>query len=296
MRKTTKFLSVALAATMLFGCASSKDTSKTNNSGSTESASGEIKAKNKPSFEDANILQFNEIKKYTDSTLGLVAWFKITNKGKNPIYYFSPTFNFLDKDGNQLCDDSRFREFEVDSNKSACIQTYSSFDDNEMDKVKKIKTIEIKSYEYYTADKQYTVDLQNKTVEVIKREDYNNANFNEKNVLSFSTTPKTNDGIHVDYTIKNTGSNPIKELSYNVVYQDKDKNIIDEDSRFTDSLLNPNKSVSSTSYYTQDYFESDVKNYKTTSYEYTLTKKDENGFNHYVINLEQKTCKGSFDE
>lgn len=73
-----------------------------------------------------------------------------------------------------------------------------------------------------------------------------------------------------------------------MAYLDENGDFLESDGRYNGILLEPGKSVFSTSYFFSDDFNGLMK-FFGVYYEYTLSESDASGNNHYEINLQKQT-------
>lgn len=137
--------------------------------------------------------------------------------------------------------------------------------------------------------KQQLFEIQNGTSQNLTTQDNQ---FDTYDILSFklSNDDKTSyeEEIIQTYTVTNNSSFSLKEFSIDVVYYDSADNIICKDSRFSDVLLEPGKSIDIKSF-------SDVKGDKDkiayssiVSYDYTATDFIKDEYDSVDVNLQTK--------
>ena len=258
-------------------------------------------AESSPAFDDANILSIKEVDFADDDSLDVpqkVATYEVTNKGKEEIWYFDADFQFLDKDGNQLCEDGRFHQGRLKPGKHTLMYSFSS---DEVD-VKEIASAKVKSYSYKIGATVYSIDLQTNSIETYEEDQewYSNVDYKDADVLGFDITDKgvVDGDYETSVKVTNNGSNKIKEVSFDMEYYDKDDNPIDNDGRYSDSVLDSKKAVTIDSYCTK-YMNNDpkqVSSYAITTYDYKLVDKDSRGYNKYTVNLVTKTAYGEYED
>lgn len=252
-----------------------------------------------PEFTDADILAFKELEMVDDTSTGdpqKIVTYEITNTGNEEIWYLDAEIQFLDKNGNQLYEDGRYFQGKLEPGKHYNMYSFSYDVD-----VDKIQSAKVKSYSYKIGSLQTNVNLQTNSVEVYEedKEWYNNVDFDEVNVFGFDISDKgldDFDSYETDVTVTNNGLNSVEEVSFEMEYFDKDGNPIENDGRFSDSVLDPKKSVIISSY-CSDYKFTDPKqvaSYAIVEYQYKLRRKDSRGFNQYTLNLVNKTAYGEY--
>lgn len=302
-----KLISIFLSFLMILTSACSDTTSKTENVDdssskpsstfqTTESSNSDTHDSQKSSnsvetitFEDANILSFELTNRDDESYSEIISTFKVTNNSKNKIDYFSADFSYYDASGNQICDDGRFHDCQIDSEKSALMVSYSDLDDHEKSE---IDSIVVTSYNYIIGSTSYTVDTQLGTVKTREHTIDNDANFDIVNIIAFELEGKGLNSIgsyEVECHATNSGSNVVTYISFRMAYFDEDGNFLDSDGRFNDDVVNAGKFVTMKSYGSRNG--SDVKSFGIYSYSYKLAEDDENGYNSYDINLQTHEVK-----
>lgn len=277
------------------GCSSNEKSSdlKTKNKVEKSMDTKDIEENKDLSFEEANIFSNELINRDDDSFTEIIADFKIVNNGSENIDYFSGNFVYYDENGNQICKDGRYHDCQIKPGKAAYVTTYSSL--NGRDKAD-IANIELTSYQYTIGDKQYSVNLQTKEINQINLNyDLANIDFEKANILNFSINAiglNIINAYEVDVKINNDGQVPIKYCSYRMEYYNSDGDSLTSDGRYSDSVLNPGNYSQSQSF-CDEKFSSQVSSAEVYSYEYDLVDVDENGFNHYEVNLQTKTAIGN---
>ena len=244
------------------------------------------------SYEEANILQFDLLKRDDESYDEIIAIFKVNNNSDKNIPYVSLDFNFTDANGNEICTDGRFHDCQVQAGKSFLIKSYSSLSGR--DKAE-IASINITSYKYSDGNNWYEVNLQTQSVDQWKKYDESNVEFEKVNILEFTLTDKGNNNIgsrEVEVQIKNNGTIPVKYVSYRMAYFDENMNYLENDGRYSDSLINVGNYAISHSYGTSLDESRAINNFGIYQYFYKLTEVDENGFNQYEVNLQSGTATG----
>ena len=250
-----------------------------------------------PEFEKADILKIEVLKAGVDeetSEDSFTATYKVTNTSSETLWTFDMQFIFLDKDGNQLCDDGRFYEGKLEPGKYTYMDAYSYDVD-----VNEIESVEVKSYSYKYGFNRYDIDLQNKTLN-FEQEDkiwYSNVDFDKADILGLEIKDKgldEYDTYNTEITVTNNGSDNLKEVSVDIEYYDKDGNPIYKDSRYSDSLLKPGKSVRLDTYcYDSGFIKAkDVSSFAIVGYQYYLSEKDSNGYDRYTLNFVTQTAYG----
>lgn len=257
----------------------------------------ESSAHETPEFAKTDILSFEQLELVTDPDMdnSKRATYKVTNTGDDIIWSISAEFQFLDKDGNEIYHDGRSFRGKLEPGKWCYLDSYSyDVDPDEID------SINVKSYDYMIDQIEYAVDLQTKTAEVEKYDDwYSNVDFDEANILDITLGEGEGDSegnVSADITVKNGGSQNIKDISIDIPYYNKNKDVLYVDGRSSDSLLKPGKSVRVESYVSPDYYygSEKVDSFGVTEYEYTLQEKDDKGYNYYTVNLVTNTAYGEY--
>lgn len=150
----------------------------------------------------------------------------------------------------------------------------------------------IVKYSYDMNGKRYTVDLVNKLGTSADIEDVSNVSFEEKNILMFDAAEllsyRTVNGT-------NNSSQTLKTLSAKIMVFDADGIITDvEDMEYFglgEGTIEPNETYSfSVSDIVAD---EDGGHIEVASYSYDLSVADNNGYNHFEVNLITGECIGS---
>lgn len=282
------------------GCSSKMDTTQEENVAETDNnsfvvatveSSATVEEK-ELSFEEANIFSFEMIKRDDESYDEIIAIFKVNNNSDKNIPYVSLDFNFTDANGNEICTDGRFHDCQVQAGKSFLIKSYSNLSGR--DKAE-IASINITSYKYSDENNWYEVNLQTQSVDQWKKDDESNVEFEKANILEFTLTDKGNNNIgsrEVEVQIKNNGTIPVKYVSYRMAYFDENMNYLENDGRYSDSLINVGNFVLSKSYGKSISEIYSIGAFGIYSYQYELDEVDENGFNKYKVNLQTNIAEG----
>ena len=291
-------------AGVIFGLShtGTEDTATSDQVASEDISDAESEAVATPEFEEANILTLEEVDLFNDDSLGdkqKVAAYRITNTGKEDVWYFDVNYQFLDKDGNQLCEDGRYHQGRLSPGKNTLMYAFTEEDVD----VDEISTVNVKSYSYRIGPNNYDIDLQVKSVDVYEEDQewYSNVDFDEADILNLELKDKGLDSegdYQTQIVVTNEGSDSLKEVNVDMEYYDKDGNPVDTDGRYSDSVLGPQKSVTIDSFCIEYYLNDpkEVDSYASTGYQYYLTKKDSRGYNKYTVNLLTKTAYGEYED
>lgn len=247
-------------------------------------------------FDEANVLSFELLNRDDESFKEIIATFNVKNESDNPVDYCSINFIYLDKDGNEICKDGRFTDFQIKSGKKSIVKSYSHLNDGDKSN---ISNIDVASYSYTVGDKSYDVNLQLEEVNSWDNSNESSVDFDSVNIVKFTPNGKGINSIgayEVEVQIENIGQIPIAKVTYKMGYFDSEENLLSQDGRFSDSVLNPGNFVMSNSYNTDKNTSVQTTAFGIYQYDYTLADVDNNGFNHYEINLMTNKASGSMVE
>ena len=295
MGKTGTALGMAFITVciVLSGCSSNGREANVTNEGGFQAVEAEKGASRQPIFEDANILAF-ELQNRDDSSFDdIIATFSVKNTSDMEVDYFTVDFAYKDADGNVLCDDGRFNDFGVPAGKTSLMKTFSSLDESNQKGA--VSEIYISSYSYQIGGKIYNVDLDSEKADVYESEDTGVVDFENANVLAFDYSDRgvsPSGAYEVGIEATNGGEKSIPYISIDMAYFDEDGNLLGTDGRFNDNKMDAGNFVSINSFLTEEDQAPLVSSYGVYAYEYRLAEDDENGFNHYEINLKTKQARG----
>lgn len=244
------------------------------------------------SYEEANILKFDLLKRDDESYDEIIATFKITNNGTKTIEFLSMDFNYTDSAGNEICKDGRVHNIQLKDGKNAVVKTYSNLSGRQKSDVANINAT---SYLYADDKNWYEVNLQTHSVNQWPLTEENNVDIMQANIIEFTTTDKgenSSGAREVEVQIFNNGDIPLALVSYDIAYFDEEMNFLDRDGRVCDSVINVGNYAISRSYGTSLDESRAINNFGIYQYFYKLTEVDENGFNQYEVNLQSGTATG----
>ena len=253
------------------------------------------------SYAGIKTITIEKYKDGVDSDNNYYLLYKVTNTSGEDIWSLYGDVAYYDKNGKELYTDGISYQGMLKPDKYVYLLS-STYDI----KPEKIALVKINTYEYSVGPIRYYLDEEtgklNKGASSL--EDYNNADFDTMNVMTFDINNRGVDEYNyynVDVTAMNNGSSSIHNINYYVDFLDADENVIYSGSGSVENELAPSRSLmSEASGY--EYIEGDgttkrISSTVITRYEYYLDSDDRYGNNYYFVDLVNKTAYGThYDE